>query len=618
MDSKYFQDFIDDIQSLTKEKVAKWLDVIINMMGPSSKTTDEWNSIFKTQITELYDEMICEAIAKRDSMLNKIEELLKKSSILCKELNIKIPDYGAEGLTLYEEQEFLANKVKEYEEKIHSIQEQIKKLNKQEENLCNSLGNQLKPLPLQPLPSKDAIQKFKSYLDHLESKKFEREEVFLNLKAEIVLLAEELKYKPCLDFERIVVSSDDSSFLVTDTNMEKLNHFLTSLKQQYEDIKERSLILREKLGSLWELLNEDRLRRDLFLKQHKEINFKTLTALEEEVKRCEDLKKANIEVFVQRLRKELVTLWDKCHFTEQDRNNFEYFTSDSYSEDLLSIHDLEIGKMKKFYSTNCDLFQLIENRSELWSRMLELEESALMPGRFKNRGGQLLKEEKERNRLEKRIPKIEEQLIHLANTYQSKYGKPFYSWGKTVTEIIEEAHHARDEDKKFRSSARKQKRDQTPSKLTFGMTSSVSTQNLVSITPKSAVKRKLLTPFENISRTAPTKGASNKRNGGRTKYSIEKAKRMDKARRISYRMLQKQLGKENISSEYDMFEKDLGSKEGCRSTVFLESEESNNFLAVPLPVTPNARHLDSAKKRKMINTPGKPKLSKAPSLKTLF
>jgi len=39
--------------------------------------------------------------------------------------------------------------------------------------------------------------------------------------------------------------------------------------------------------------------------------------------------------------------------------------------------------------------------------MLELE----APDRYKNRGSQLLKEEKERNALSKRIPKIEEQFF---------------------------------------------------------------------------------------------------------------------------------------------------------------------------------------------------------------
>lgn len=47
------------------------------------------------------------------------------------------------------------------------------------------------------------------------------------------------------------------------------------------------------------------------------------------------------------------------------------------------------------------IFQLAEKRNQLWQRMLHLDQIALDKNRlFNNRGGQLLKEEKERKTLE--------------------------------------------------------------------------------------------------------------------------------------------------------------------------------------------------------------------------
>lgn len=42
------------------------------------------------------------------------------------------------------------------------------------------------------------------------------------------------------------------------------------------------------------------------------------------------------------------------------------------------------------------IFELVVTRKNLWLKMTELEARATEPGRYHNRGGQLLKEEKER------------------------------------------------------------------------------------------------------------------------------------------------------------------------------------------------------------------------------
>lgn len=76
--------------------------------------------------------------------------------------------------------------------------------------------------------------------------------------------------------------------------------------------------------------------------------------------------------------------------------------------------------------------------------MLDLEQKATDCNRYKNRGGQLLKEEKERNKLSKKIPIIENQLEQLSEQYFTDNGKPFLTFGRTVTEYIRELHDKRD------------------------------------------------------------------------------------------------------------------------------------------------------------------------------
>ncbi|XP_031350000.1 protein regulator of cytokinesis 1-like isoform X2 [Photinus pyralis] len=583
-----FEQLLQNVTNISEEKTKKWWDVVVSMMGTNDVTV-HWSQIFVKQVTELFDEMIDESIQKRLEMLNKIEVLLQKSSSLCKDLNIKLPSYGSQQLTLCEEQEYLLTWISRHEQKLEEIKTEIKKLNKEEMLLMKSLGRTPCPLPVNPLPCNDTITKFKAHLEELESLKFEREEQYFAAKSEILNLVEELQYEPALDFERAVLSQNDSLFEVSDPNMEKVHSFLDSLKQLSAEMKEEIASLREKLNSMWDLLNEDlRVRAD-FAKKTTYNSKQTLKALQEEVARYEDLKRANIEQFVSRVRKELVTLWEKCHISEEERSRFEYFNSEVYSEDLLSIHDLELRKLHVYYSNNSDLFALLEKRSELWSRMLELENNASAPDRLKNRGCQLLKEEKERNTLQKRLPKIEQELIRLADLYAVKHKKPFYSYSKTVHEIIAETHSTLDEDKKQKLSILKQKREQTLTPGKLGMTSSLSVHNLAQ-TPQTGSKRKLLMPFEppstrskilherNFPATAPSKLA-HAQHTGRSHYNTERAKRIQKCRRLSRRKLQNDL--ENVSTEYNMFE-DLAHKEGCRSTLY----DKENVLAIPLPATP--------------------------------
>ncbi|CAG9763811.1 unnamed protein product [Ceutorhynchus assimilis] len=55
--------------------------------------------------------------------------------------------------------------------------------------------------------------------------------------------------------------------------------------------------------------------------------------------------------------------------------------------------------------------------------MIQFEENATGVNRFKNRGGQLLQEEKERNKLSKVIPQLEEQMLNLSGAFLDRKTK---------------------------------------------------------------------------------------------------------------------------------------------------------------------------------------------------
>lgn len=67
------------------------------------------------------------------------------------------------------------------------------------------------------------------------------------------------------------------------------------------------------------------------------------------------------------------------------------------------------------------------------------------PNRYKNRGGELLKEEKERNKLSVKIPQLEERIKQLAQAYEDHSGVPFMIFGTPVLEYIDNLHLEREE-----------------------------------------------------------------------------------------------------------------------------------------------------------------------------
>lgn len=168
-------------------------------------------------------------------------------------------------------------------------------LRKREAEVCKALDIRTKQIS-EDKPLRRIIDEFNTYVTDLENERFEREERFCRVKPIIQDLVKSLHFKPSLDFERIVIGEDDMTFIFSNENMDDLEKFYKSLKGQDDKIGEELMVMREKLQNLWGILDEDRAKCELFLARHVGNNYDTLEAFKAELRRCEQLKKANIEV----------------------------------------------------------------------------------------------------------------------------------------------------------------------------------------------------------------------------------------------------------------------------------------------------------------------------------
>lgn len=218
--------------------------------------------------------------------------------------------------------------------------------------MCQALGKKQKLLPISPIPSKEDIECFNSYLEELSNEKFIREENFLITKSNLLEIFEELKMKPSLDFEKLVLFGADSAFLVTDENMSLLEQFASSSRAKRESLRCEVAELREKLCVLWERLEEDPKYSSEFTEKYPGFSVPTCKALKIEINRCQNKVKDNIKIFVEKMRHEIRVLWEKCRFGPQERQEFINYTSDCFTEDLLALHELQLDKLKHHFNKN--------------------------------------------------------------------------------------------------------------------------------------------------------------------------------------------------------------------------------------------------------------------------
>lgn len=307
----------------------------------------------------------------------------------------------------------------------------------------------------------------------------------------VVKTMDDLGIGPSSSFEETVYNKPDN-FVLTPGNMASLKDLEEKLEAQLRSAKEEVEDKKRQLLSLWETLDEPNDFCEGFFKNYPRYGQATVKAINAEIARCKE--RERIAECVKKVREELVNLWDLCKYGESQRKAFIAFYSRTYSENLLQLHELEVEKVGKYYERNKLVFDLLEERENLWRKMKELERRANNPDRLNNRGGQLLAEEKERKVIQRKLPKIEAQLRNLVEEYETRHRESFYVNGVSLEEFLAESWANRDIEKESKKNARKEAKDKCAKKTSATKrTPMASTSSRTLQTPLcTSIKRKLV------------------------------------------------------------------------------------------------------------------------------
>ncbi|KAM6180769.1 protein regulator of cytokinesis 1 isoform 10-T10 [Erethizon dorsatum] len=361
--------------------------------------------------------------------------------------------------------------------------QELKLLQEQDRELCEVLCMPQYDIDSTCVPSLDDLNQFRQHLATLREKKASRREEFLNLKKQIILCMEELDHTPDTSFERDVVCEDEDAFCLSLENIATLQKLLRQLEMRKSQNEALCEGLRAQIRELWDRLQIPEEEREAVAMNQTGSNAKVRRVLQLEADRLEELKMQNMKKVIEAIRVELAQYWDRCFYSQEQREAFAPYYAEDYTENLLQLHDAEIVQLKNYYQVHKELFEGVRKWEENWRLFLEFERKASDPSRFTNRGGNLLKEEKQRAKLQKTLPKLEEELKTRIEMWEQEQSTAFLVNGQKFMEYVMEQWEMHRLDKERAKQERQLKnKKQTETEILYGSA------------PRTPSKRRVLTP----------------------------------------------------------------------------------------------------------------------------
>ncbi|GIY97102.1 protein regulator of cytokinesis 1 [Caerostris extrusa] len=412
---------VQKTQDIFQKLYSLWNDIGIDTKRKMRRADRVW-----THIHNLLEDIHREENDLYKALQESVEDYIVKIKNLSQCLSIELKEIDG---SLAKKEELL----KIEWEKLNKILQQrlnsYQHLKSIESKYCKILG--MKDLELSTeVPSTNDLNDLEQRIDALKEERDRRHKKFCLVKKDLTTILETTELSPETSFEKHIISGNDN-FSLSDENMKSLEVALGKAKERKEKLETHKRELMDRLLFLWERLKVDEDVKTQFSSRHVNCCVTTVKSIEEEVKKYELLRKENIDEEISFLKNELEQLWSKCCVVaERERELFSHFSSSEITDEILETFEKEIEKWKHYYKQIEHIVEKINRRQNLWDKLVEFESKANDPNRFKNRGGNLLREEKERKMLRKELPKLENEIFKDIETYEVQNKAVFSYYGE--------------------------------------------------------------------------------------------------------------------------------------------------------------------------------------------
>lgn len=337
---------------------------------------------------------------------------------------------------------YTVNRLVDRFEELRSIKaERVDKwleLNQEHASCAKLLGMDDRPvIASSEVPTEQDIQTLQTRVLELRATLSKRKKEFSVIKEKVLDLLDLLDLSQNCD-EAKTYFVEESHLAYSDSLIKNFERFSAKLLAKYRENLSLKDQLLKKLDELWDTLEIPLYERDQELAGLDGCKPNTLKELKSLLAKYQELKRQNLGKFIEKVRTEILGYWERCYVKQEDRNSFRIYLSQSdYDEALLTAHEQELERWKTYYEVNKNLFDSFEKWQDSWAKLIELEEQCNDPGRFNNRGGVLLKQEKEKKRLQKELQRCENTIKVLAEKWSATNGGIFTIDGQHVADYIE-------------------------------------------------------------------------------------------------------------------------------------------------------------------------------------
>lgn len=462
-----------DARDTCSNLLTQWLDDLQALWGEVGIPPEQQITRIKVvyeNLSELMKAMVDEEKSRRDGYIENITKCRAECVRLAQELETTFEE-PPEDYTVLRKEKALRNQVKQLiKERQLRLREAIN-LRTQEGELCARLARIPEYIQSDTVLTKDQVKEANTRIGFLTAEKNKREIKLAKAAKDILELWTVLDIRARNEREEHIESGNLDSFQLSNENMQWLEQMKQSLTMTLEENKKLQKSLMTKVQSLWtrmELPEEDQKK---FLEQHTGFSDHLIVKLKEEVRRLEELKLQNLERFIKLTREEIEKYWDLMFYSEEDKRLFTPYYSEHVGENLLSEHEKKLECLVQEYNNYENLYMTIKSRNKMWERWEEMECKESDPNRFDNRGGKLLKEEKERKKISRDLPKCEESIVRDISTWENDTGRIFTVYGHKFSDYLnhqkEELQLRKDQMKENKQRA---KEEAMQNELTYGST----------------------------------------------------------------------------------------------------------------------------------------------------
>ncbi|XP_042352314.1 protein regulator of cytokinesis 1-like [Plectropomus leopardus] len=457
---------------------------------PEEQRLQRTNDVHK-HIKGLLDLMIAEEEELKKRLLKSIQSCHKELNHLCSELQLP-PFEEEDGCTMLQMEKNSRTRLEVMKEHKKQRMDELKGLVGKDRELCDIMCTTPFCIDQESVPSLKQLEAYRAYLDDLTKEKERRHDEFVSVKKEIIACMDDLERHPESSFETDVMCEDEEAFCLSNDNIASLKLLLSQLQDRKTENELRCSAFRTKIQELWERLQIPQEEREA-LSDHMVMSKKrNIEALQAEVQRLEVLKMQSMKSVTEAVRAEIALFWERCFYSQEQQQAFAAYHDDDFTEELLNLHEAEVRTLKKCYEDHRELFEGVTKWQENWTLYLELDKKANDPSRFNNRGGNLLKEEKQRADLQKSLPKLEKSLKAQIDLWEQEHGREFLVNGQKFLEYVQQQwdhHHAEKEKEKMERQMKKTK--QTQEDMLYGTTMRTPSKRRIAGTPTPGKVRKL-------------------------------------------------------------------------------------------------------------------------------